>query len=756
MDEFVDELGENTKVLIIKKVFKKTSHKTRTWMTPEQANKISFNLFDYVVSNDEQSLNFPHDLFPKTRFKFFKELPIMEHLDNIMELLEKEKFIVLSASTGSGKSTQVPAKIALENHQARILVISPTVNSCESLKRRVQSEYPYLKIGSAAGGRIHYDENSQIVFATAGHVENMLFTNKGFRKHFTHIVLDEAHTVSAEYETIANLVQEFKLPIDIYFIISSATVYKEIIEPWEILIGHPIKKYELEVPIYPIEETFEECMPETEKELLENMIDYLKEQNTEQPEGHFLVFCSGEETINNLYRSITEDDEHFKNCTCFCAYASQPFEENDTSFQQTIPLKDDFRRSIILATNIAETSITIPGVVLVVDSGKQKIVTIGQNDVVQLITIDVSAFAAKQRGGRTGRTGPGEVHRMYTQYHKDQLVQTYTPELQRTPLNEIILKFLSFEISPLRVLCKISETKEEIPPIGKQVLNETIVLKTIQKLTSIGLLIGNRKPTEEAMAICSMPMRLMLRRCFYQLQSQKKTLSQGNYLICVLAIVITEIESSNQTLTYYRRRRHDESDEDFGKWISKQTKAFERFEADAICPLNICITMYIRYATEIARTTEGLFAATKKWAMENCMNSKSIMDVNALLLRLDGFKVTDFSSSISNNYIKQAFQNHAIPMFLKQHPNQQNHFFDPSGDGKWINEMEQSSTYSRLSNHGFGKNFHLQDTNRVLALVISEIRTGQGKVLSFLSIYVPLDRMMMAIDIELIHSSDSD
>ncbi len=725
MDEFLAR-HENSQILIIRENIKKNTA-TRTYVKPNSLLE-DVEKYDYIVSNKEECLPSKID-YPDVQSFYFQELPITQYLDDILELYKKEKYIVVAASTGSGKSTCLPAQLAISNPNARILVVGPTISSCESLAKRVQSQYPNLHVGSGAGGRILYDQNTQIVFATAGHVQNILFINRNF-KHFTDLIIDEAHTVSAEYEIIFLLMQEFGIKSLNGVIISSATVQKQMTEPLEALIGHPVAQFELEVPMYPIIETFEDSMMYDDISLIGAILEYIIDQNQLQPFGHFLVFCPGEDMINKLYKLMTEEESITKNCFLFCAHASQPYQENDISFAQKIPT--DNIRSIILATNIAETSLTIPGVVLVVDSGQQKIVTLGDNDASKLMTVDVSAFAPKQRAGRTGRTCPGTVHRMYTENHKSKFQTTYDPELQRIPLNDIILKFLSFDVSPIRVLCKHVDTDEKV--VGMPILDLCLIQGAIENLEKLQLIVDN-KPTEEAMELCSMPaLRLPLKRCYYAIKNDNK-MTWETKIICQLAVVITEVES-NQTLTYYRKQRQNESKEDFVTWCTKQRELHKRFIEHSCCPLNSCIAMFICFANEID-TQINFTAATQKWSQDNSMNQKAMMEVCSLLLKLSGTDIKQISKvSFDTKSIMEIFMKHCIPVFKKGYTGAQLEYIEKSPE-KWF--LGSSTDFSRLNNHGFGKYVQL-NTNHVLALVISETQGMHGRVFRFLSVYVPLAR----------------
>ncbi len=653
-------------------------------------------------------------------------LPVMEHVDAILEMYTKEKIMVLSASTGSGKSSILPAELALRNPGKFILVVIPTVSACNMLARRVQSQYPNLNIGSAAGNIIRYDENTQLVFATGGHIVNMLFQHKSFR-HFTDVIFDEAHTVSIDYELFTALVQHYELLSQVNMMIVTATFYKAIVKPWEILHGSPIERFDLNVPMFDIVETFTDEDIEDDKKMELAIVDYLMEQNEKMEEGHFLVFCPGEEMIDSLYKKM-QAESAFANCDVFCAYSSQPMEENDRAFHQTKQIKGDFQRSIVLATNIAETSVTIPGIVLVVDTGKQKIVTIGENDAVKLMTVDVSAFGAKQRAGRTGRTNKGIVHRMYSRYQKESFSSTYSPELQRTPLTQIVLKFLSFEVCPVEVLGKYSADKEIMKKmVGTSWIPKNEIELSIRRLKKFGL-IKDDKPTTEALAISGMTLRLPLRRCLYQVQKANQRPLSTEDKIFIASIAIAEVEAT-QTLQFYRRQQKEESSESFQAFLSLQENTLERFKEDVCCPLNISLNVFLSCCDEVKQN--GLF----DWCRANSINSKAMLDIKTCLFRM-GYHLNDFMGLCRNNReVSIVFKNTTIPRFVAGYVHQDMEFTELH-DGKWFTDHRNDCFY-RLNRRGFGSGFQL-GTNCILALAISEVGRDSGKDLCFVSVYVPL------------------
>ncbi len=642
-------------------------------------------------------------------------LPIMEHVDEILKLYETEKVLALSASTGSGKSTILPAELATRNPPKIILVIVPTVNACNALTRRVRDQYPKLNIGSAAGRVIRYNDDTQLVFATAGHVVNMLLQYKSFR-HFTDIILDEAHTVSVDYELIAALVQAFGLQ-GIGLMIITATFYSAIITPWQLMYSKRIEVFELVVPMFEIEETFTDAPVESNEGMLQAIIDYLSEKNKTLELGHFLVFCPGEEMIDQLFRNIRSDG-CFSNCEVFCAYSSQPMEENDRAFDQKMPCDGDLKRAIILATNIAETSVTIPGVRWVIDTGKQKIVTIGENDAVRLETVTVSDFAAKQRAGRTGRTNPGTVHRMYSYYTKESLSSTYSAELQRTPLTQVILKFLSYKVCPMEVLGKSAENS-----IGEPWIDNADIKSTICKLGRLGLLDENNVPTEEALAISGMTLHLPLRRCLFRVQ-RKKTLADEDW-ISIALIAIAEVEST-QTLQYYRRQRQNESKESFSEFLATQRTVLDRFKQDVCCPMQISLNVFLT----CCRESQNLF----EWCWRNSINSKAMHDIKVCLFRMGNYQLQDFAR-FDMIHTRKLFTG-AIPLFVAGYEHQNLEFAERDGNDKWFCSTDPS--FHRLNRRGFGSGFILQ-TNRILALSTSEIARDNGRHLSFINVYMPLE-----------------
>ena len=366
-------------------------------------------------------------------------LPICEHREEILALMEKNPVVIVCGDTGSGKTTQLP-KMAMElgrgKNGRRIACTQPRRLAAVTVAERVADE-----LKSPVGGIIGYQhrfarrvsEETRVKFMTDGVLLAETRSDPLLRAYDT-IIVDEAHERSLNVDFLLGILKRIlEKRRDLKVIVSSATLDTERFS--QFFGGAPT----LSIPgrLFPIEIQYREPPDGEEADLPREISAAIR---TLPPNDDVLVFLPGErdirETADYLQRSqFHRDDETIP------LLASLPAAEQQRAFRPSQ------KRRVILATNVAETSVTIPGIRAVVDSGLARISRYVHRTQVQRLQIEpVSQASARQRAGRCGRLGPGTCIRLYSEKDFESREAYTPPEVLRSSLAGVILTMLDLRL----------------------------------------------------------------------------------------------------------------------------------------------------------------------------------------------------------------------------------------------------------------------------------------------------------------------
>ena len=372
-------------------------------------------------------------------FNYPGELPICEHRKDILALLKKNDVVIVCGDTGSGKTTQLP-KMAMElgrgKNGRRIACTQPRRLAAVTVAERVAEE-----LKSPVGGIIGYQHRfgrkvsdlTRVKFMTDGVLLAETRSDPFLRAYDT-IIVDEAHERSLNVDFLLGILKRIlEKRRDLKVIVSSATLDTERFS--QFFGGAPT----LSVPgrLFPIEIQYREPPDGEEADLPREISAAIR---TLPPNDDVLVFLPGErdirETADYLQRSqFHRDDETIP------LLASLPAAEQQRAFRLSE------KRRVILATNVAETSVTIPGIRAVVDSGLARISRYVHRTQVQRLQIEpVSQASARQRAGRCGRLGPGTCIRLYSEKDFESREAYTPPEVLRSSLAGVILTMLDLRL----------------------------------------------------------------------------------------------------------------------------------------------------------------------------------------------------------------------------------------------------------------------------------------------------------------------
>ncbi|MEQ6897413.1 ATP-dependent RNA helicase HrpA [Microbacterium sp. KR10-403] len=380
---------------------------------------------------------------PEPVIAYPPELPVSAARDEIARAIADHQVVIVAGATGSGKTTQLP-KICLELGRTRIAHTQPRRIAARSIAERVAEELQ-VPLGTTVGYKVRFtdkvSEDTRIALMTDGILLNEIHRDRLLRKYDT-IVVDEAHERSLNVDFLIGYLRRI-LPRrpELKVIITSATIdpesfAKHFAEP----DGTPAPIIEVSGRTYPVEIRYR---PGTETDDdIEPLTAALRELDRE-PAGDVLVFLPGEaeirdamDAVRGMYAKDAAPTEVLP------LYGRLSAAEQHRVFERSTVA--GVRRRVILSTNVAETSLTVPGIRYVVDAGTARISRYSNRSKIQRLPIEpISQASAMQRSGRAGRTAPGIAVRLYAEDDFQTRPEFTQPEVLRTSLAAVVLQMLS-------------------------------------------------------------------------------------------------------------------------------------------------------------------------------------------------------------------------------------------------------------------------------------------------------------------------
>lgn len=376
-------------------------------------------------------------------------LPVFSFRDQLIEAIKSNQILIVVGETGSGKTTQLTQYLAESGfgNNGIIGCTQPRRVAAISVAKRVSEEVG-CELGSEVGYAVRFDDRTSrqtvIKYMTDGHLQREIIMDPDL-KRYSVIMLDEAHERTIATDVLFGLLKKaVKRRPDLKIIVTSAT-----------LDADKFSSYFHEAPIftipgrtYPVEVLYSK---EPESDYLDAALVTVMEIHLSEPAGDILVFLTGQEEIDTacevLYERMKALGPNVPELIILPVYSALPSEMQSRIFDPAPPGS----RKVVLATNIAETSITIDGIYYVVDPGfvKQNAYDpkLGMDS---LVVVPISRASAQQRAGRAGRTGPGKCFRLYTQQaFETEMLPTTIPEIQRQNLAHTILMLKASGINDL-------------------------------------------------------------------------------------------------------------------------------------------------------------------------------------------------------------------------------------------------------------------------------------------------------------------
>jgi ATP-dependent helicase HrpA len=405
---------------------------------------------------------------------FPPELPISDRVKDIAVAIDAHPVIIVAGATGSGKTTQLP-KIALamgRGLERQIGVTQPRRLAATSVAARVASELG-SPLGTDVGYQVRFDDRTSpstyVKFMTDGILLAEIHGDPLLHRYDT-IILDEAHERSLTIDFLLGWVKRI-LPQrpDLKVIVSSATLETERFSAF--FDGAPV--IEVEGRTYPVDVLYEP--PASEVDLPDAVVNV----TTLDPDGDILVFLPGEREIRDTEAELLR--RNLRHTVIQPLYARLSAGEQARVFTR---LAD---RRVILATNVAETSVTIPGIVYVVDTGVARLSRYdGRSGTTRLQVEAISKASADQRKGRCGRVRSGVCVRLYDEVSWAARPDFTDPEIKRTGLAGVILRMKSLGLGDVEDYSFLDPPQSRAITEGYRVLEELGAIDDRRELTVVG------------------------------------------------------------------------------------------------------------------------------------------------------------------------------------------------------------------------------------------------------------------------------
>ncbi|XP_011410574.2 PREDICTED: pre-mRNA-splicing factor ATP-dependent RNA helicase DHX15-like [Amphimedon queenslandica] len=386
-----------------------------------------------------------------------KTLPVWDYYDKFIETIKKNKCVVLVGETGSGKTTQIPqwlSEYAQLTGRKGVACTQPRRVAAMSVAQRVADEMD-VTLGQEVGYNIRFEDCTSARTILRYMTDGMLLReamNDPLLERYSVVLLDEAHERTLATDILMGIIKEImNNREDIKIVIMSATLDAGKFQTYfddAPLISIPGRTHPVEI-FY---------TPEPERDYLEASIRTVVQIHLcEEMEGDVLLFLTGQEEIDEACKRIQREVENLGpeigELKCIPLYSTLPPNLQQRIFEPPPPKRENgaVGRKVVVATNIAETSLTIDGVVFVIDPGfsKQKVYN-PRIRVESLLVSAISKASAQQRAGRAGRTKPGKCFRLYTEkaYQNEMQDNTY-PEILRSNLGTVVLQLKKLGIDDL-------------------------------------------------------------------------------------------------------------------------------------------------------------------------------------------------------------------------------------------------------------------------------------------------------------------
>lgn len=409
-------------------------------------------------------------------------LPIDSHLPNILQSLAQHRALVLAAAPGTGKTTRIPPAIVNDSSFCKkgecYVLLEPRRVAARAVARRIADENGW-KLGQEVGYQVRFERQisaeTRLRVMTEGVLTRKLIDDP-YLEGIRGVILDEFHERSVHTDLAIALLKELQSTVreDLKIIVMSATIDTSSIAAF---LGDSAV-HEIDLRAYPVETRY---LSESQRELDLNRVVRETLRAVRENDGDALVFLPGAREIERVVGELSRElgSSGFE---VLPLYGALKPEDQDRVFQESS------HRRVVVATNIAETSITLPKVRIVVDSGFAKVMRSDPSLGIDRLELGrISLASAAQRRGRAGRTAPGVAVRLWSRDDEHGFREFETPEIHRVNLAATLLSLLQIRGS-------IGGLEWFDAPRGSQLESASQLLRSLGAMTEEGALseIGKR------------------------------------------------------------------------------------------------------------------------------------------------------------------------------------------------------------------------------------------------------------------------
>ncbi|CAG9766149.1 unnamed protein product [Ceutorhynchus assimilis] len=473
------ELG-GTKIGNIMGIKKKEDEEDKKYNKEDDSTdyKADHKFAEHMKGSNEASSDFARK---KTISEQRRYLPVFASRQELLNIIRENNVVIIVGETGSGKTTQLTQYLHEDGYSKYGMIgcTQPRRVAAMSVAKRVSDEMG-TTLGDEVGYAIRFEdctsENTVIKYMTDG-----ILLRESLREpdldHYSAVIMDEAHERSLSTDVLFGLLREIVARRhDLKLIVTSATMDSS---KFSMFFGN-VPTFNIPGRTFPVETLFS-------KNPVEDYVDASVKQalqiHLQPPSGDILIFMPGQEDIEVSCEVLAERLAEIDNApelSILPIYSQLPSDLQAKIFQRS----PEGIRKCVVATNIAETSLTVDGIIFVIDSGYCKLKVYNPRigmDALQIYPI--SQANANQRSGRAGRTGPGQAFRLYTErQYKDELLITTVPEIQRTNLANTVLLLKSLGVQDLLQFHFMD------PPPQDNILNSLYQLWILGALDHTGVL----------------------------------------------------------------------------------------------------------------------------------------------------------------------------------------------------------------------------------------------------------------------------
>ncbi len=577
----------------------------------------------------------------------WSSLPMYDKLDNLIKLIRENQVTLLLSDTGSGKTVLTP-RAAMEafNYQKKVIITMPKKKICRD-SANTTALWTSVKLGDEIGyyykGDRKVNDKTKLFYTTAGSLISLITREDPYLSQYDCIIIDEAHERSVETDELLYFIKKALIKRkDLKLVIMSATIDLSLFRNYfpqgdptnnnleniskakfkygEIDVGGEKPRFKIDINFsqYPVNQM------DWKKKAAEKVVEILKTTET----GDIIVFITAAGDGNFICDEMKRLLKDVKDINPFCAHLSSGSKDEESNFtfgRKNLSLHPNYdeshpwTRKVVLSTNVAESSLTVPSIVYVVDSGYQYEESFDPfTNARSLVNARISKAQAKQRAGRAGRTMDGICYRLYTEDEFNKFHDYPIPDIRKQDLTSV-----SLDLMLLPYINNVGELKKKVFEELMEEPKKEFIISALDTLYAMGAIDKNNdegKLTKLGRALSN----------FRALSIQSaKAIMASYYLNCkhdvmTILTLFTEIDERMEYLYANEPRRRGMNNYEYEitmKEYQKKTKQWNSEYGDFITLWNA----YQAYRSFIYSEPRKTKEEARKWLKDNALSPHIFM-----------------------------------------------------------------------------------------------------------------------------------